>query len=281
MTEQNLAGETIVDDRPITIQQALNAVMIDVGAVRKDERNTHANYNFRGIDAVVNASSPAFRKHGVVVMPRLVSVTYDKVTTTGNKPQVACRVVVDYTFTGPMGDDLTCTVAGEAWDGGDKATPQAMSVAFRVALLQALCLPTDDIEVDSVTHQMIQTPMATVDQMGALRDGFKANSMSGDDNRAARLDFFRDVLGRDTNGGDLTLDEAALCIVRLQGSGPTPEQQANLEQTLGAQPLADGQQTGEAAPDGPRTAAVKVGEERRANAAQEPGEAYSGAEANQ
>ena len=37
---------------------ALSAVMDDVQAVKKGDRNTQQNYNFRGIDAVINAVGP-------------------------------------------------------------------------------------------------------------------------------------------------------------------------------------------------------------------------------
>ena len=58
-----------------TIYQALSAVMGDVQAVGKDGRNTQQGFNFRGIDAVVNAVGPALRTHGVVVTPRVLSFT--------------------------------------------------------------------------------------------------------------------------------------------------------------------------------------------------------------
>ncbi len=52
--------------------EAVTAVMGDVGAVKKDGRNQQQNFNFRGIDAVVNALSPAMRKHGLTVYPSKV-----------------------------------------------------------------------------------------------------------------------------------------------------------------------------------------------------------------
>ena len=55
-------------------------------------------------------------------------------------------------MSGVDGSTLTATVAAEAWDTGDKATPKAMSVAFRTALLQALALPTDEPDPDSHTY---------------------------------------------------------------------------------------------------------------------------------
>src|SRR5690606_40176303 len=53
----------------------------------------------------------------------------------------------------PAGDTSECVSIGEAMDSGDKATPKAMSVAMRVALLQALCIPTDEPDVDSQSYE--------------------------------------------------------------------------------------------------------------------------------
>ena len=136
----------------MTITAALAAVMTDVQAVAKTDRNQHQKFNFRGIDAVLNAVGPALRKHGVVVVPRVDTVSYDEVQTSTGKPASACRVLVTYTF--HHGDtSLPCTVAAEAWDHGDKAAPKAMSVAFRTALLQALALPTDEPDPDASSYE--------------------------------------------------------------------------------------------------------------------------------
>ncbi len=141
------------DTKTPTIYVALAAVMEQVRAVAKRDFNDHQRFSFRGVDAVVNAVGPALRDHGVIVVPVVRSVEYAAVTTTNNKPSTACRVLVDYVFAGPAGDSITSTVAGEAWDHGDKATPKAMSVAFRTALLQALALPTDEPDPDQHTYQ--------------------------------------------------------------------------------------------------------------------------------
>lgn len=135
---------------------ALTAVMDDLTHVAKRDVNTHQNFRFRGIDAVVNAVGPVLRKHRVIVTPDVKSVTYMPVTTTNNKAASACRVVVRYTFHTTDGSSLSVKVAGEAWDHGDKATPKAMSVAFRTALLQALALPTDEPDPDSHTYEQVR-----------------------------------------------------------------------------------------------------------------------------
>ena len=134
--------------------KALSDVMAEVGAVKKGDFNEGQRFNFRGIDAVVNAVSPALRKHGVIVTPDVESIEYGTVEVGRNRtPMGHVRVVVRYTFTAGDGSSVTATVPGEAMDSGDKATAKAMSVAFRTALLQALCLPTDEPDPDSHSYE--------------------------------------------------------------------------------------------------------------------------------
>jgi ERF superfamily len=155
---------------------ALNAVMADVREVGKHSRNESQGFNFRGIDAVVNAVGPALRKHGVVVVPRVVNYDYGTVEVGQRRtPMAHVRVTVDYVFYGPAGDWITATSIGEAMDSGDKATAKAMSVAFRTALLQALCLPTDDPDPDhDVYERSPAKPEATDVEFAALRDSMRA-----------------------------------------------------------------------------------------------------------
>lgn len=137
--------------RPMIFTQ-LAAVMKDVGAVRKSERNEHQKFNFRGIDAVINAASPALRKHGVIVIPSVIESTYDNVQVGQNRTNMGhARLTVAYRFCAEDGSEVVATVAAESMDSGDKATAKAMSVAFRTALLQTLCLPTDDTDPDAET----------------------------------------------------------------------------------------------------------------------------------
>ena len=137
-----------------SIHTALSKVMADVQTVRKSEKNTQQNFNFRGIDAVMNAVGPALRKHGVIVLPHVQRVEYRDVEAGRNKtPMRECHVTITYRFHGPDGSHLDATVSGEALDSGDKATAKAHSVAYRTALLQALTIPTDEPDPDAESHQ--------------------------------------------------------------------------------------------------------------------------------
>lgn len=158
-----------------TIYEALAGVMADVAAVKKTDRNDAQRFMFRGIDAVLNAVGPALRKHKVIVSPRVDSYDYGTVTTAGGKPMAHVRVMVTYTFYGPDGDSVPAQAPGEAFDAGDKATPKAMSVAYRTALLQALALPTDEPDPDTHIYQREDPPVPTVDELIAAAQGAGSN----------------------------------------------------------------------------------------------------------
>lgn len=137
-----------------TIVQALAAVMADVREVRKDQTNQHQRFNFRGIDTVMNAVGPAFRKHGVVCLPTKVDHHIaSKTVGKNNSLMNFVTVNVEYTLYGPEGDSISGQVSAESFDSGDKGTAKAMSVAYRTFLLQALCLPTDDPDPDHDVYQ--------------------------------------------------------------------------------------------------------------------------------
>lgn len=138
----------------LPIAQALSEVMKSVGGIAKKDRNNAQGFNFRGIDSVVNAVSPALQKFGVIVVPSVEDYEYHTVEIGRNRTAMGhVKVKVSYTFIGANGDAIKTTVVGEAMDSGDKATAKAMSVAFRTALLQALCLPTDEIDPDAESYE--------------------------------------------------------------------------------------------------------------------------------
>ena len=134
-----------------TVHEALAAAAAEVGAVRKDSRNPQQGFSFRGIDAVMTAVAPAFRRHGLLgPVPELQSLTREEAGASRNGARITrVTVTVAYTVYGPDGDKISGTVPGEATDTSDKATAKAMSVALRTFLLQALCLPTDEPDPDS------------------------------------------------------------------------------------------------------------------------------------
>ena len=137
-----------------TIHQALASVKKAIGAVGKSEKNQQQGWNFRGIDAVLNAVSGPLADNGVTVYPILQDYTYATVEIGRNKTPMAHVVVkVKYIFAGPAGDHLETYVAAESMDSGDKAMTKAFSVALRTALIQTLSLPTSEPDPDHDVYE--------------------------------------------------------------------------------------------------------------------------------
>lgn len=140
-------------DAPVTVVEALSAVMGDVQSVGKGDTNTQQGYKFRGVDAVVNAVGPALRKHRVVVVPVDVTHSAEHYQSAKGTAMKGVTLTVRFRFYGPAGDYIEATACGESADSGDKAVPKAHSVAYRTLLLQALCIPTDDPEPDAQSNE--------------------------------------------------------------------------------------------------------------------------------
>ena len=127
---------------PKTVHQAILDVMATVGAVGKG--SMQQGFAFRGIDAVLNAVSPALQLHGITIHPAKVEHRRGVQQFSGGKNGAQIDVLVDYVFTGPDGSSFTTQVAAEANDVSGKATAKAMSVAYRTCLIQTFAIPTEE-----------------------------------------------------------------------------------------------------------------------------------------
>lgn len=142
----------------LTVVQALAAASEDVRSVRKDSKNEAQRFNFRGIDAVMNACGPAFRRHGIICVPQTDDVQFEPMQLASGKTATRVVVRVRYVFYGPGGDSIEAIVYGESFDMGDKALAKAYSVAYRTCLLQTLTIPTDDPDPDSEVFEAAPKP---------------------------------------------------------------------------------------------------------------------------
>lgn len=124
-----------------------------VRAIEKSERNKAQGFSFRGIDTVVNAVGPQLREHRCIVLPVADTITQTSYATAKGTQMVNTVVKMLYTIVGPAGDTLHGSAYGEASDAGDKSVSKAESVAWRVFLLQALAIPTDEPDPDYDVHE--------------------------------------------------------------------------------------------------------------------------------
>lgn len=136
-----------------TVHEAVLAVMKDVQAVGKTGVNRDQHYNFRGVDAVVNAVGPAMRQHNLLVLPGAETVEVERYQTKSQTIMKNATVRCTWTVRGPAGDEFKITTFGEAADSGDKAVTKAQSVAWRVALIQLFAIPTDEPDPDEQHYE--------------------------------------------------------------------------------------------------------------------------------
>lgn len=128
------------------IYQAISDVMADIGAIGKNQKNLQQGFMFRGIDAVMNAINPALIKHKVFVVPEILEQSREERTTAKGALLIYSICKVKYTFYAEDGSSIIAVVVGEGMDSGDKATNKAMSIAFKYACFQVLCIPTEEMK---------------------------------------------------------------------------------------------------------------------------------------
>lgn len=132
----------------MTIEDKLLAVMRDIKGIEKNRKNEAMGYTYRGIDDVYNELHALFAKHGILVIPEVVS--YEKiereVLRNGRKlTAVHVYVQVKYTFIDEVGHRMSTFISGEGIDTGDKGLYKALSGAQKYLLLQMFLIPTEAI----------------------------------------------------------------------------------------------------------------------------------------
>ena len=142
----------------MSVYKSINAVQADLAkiGIAKDSVNAFDKYNFRGIDAVYNVLSPLLAKHGLCILPRMVSRTCEERASQKGGALFYVTVEAEFDFVcAEDGSKHTVKTYGEAMDRGDKATNKAMSAAYKYACFQAFAIPTEgDNDADAHTHEV-------------------------------------------------------------------------------------------------------------------------------
>lgn len=130
------------------IYSAICAVMEDIGAVGKNDINKTQGFRYRGIDAVMNALSPAMIKHKVFCVPELLEQTREERQSAKGNTLIYSICRMRYHFYTTDGSSVEAVTVGEGMDSGDKATNKAMAIAFKYACFQTFCIPTEELMDD-------------------------------------------------------------------------------------------------------------------------------------
>jgi hypothetical protein len=189
------------------IYQAINAVQAELSTIgiTKDRTNSQGSgYKFRGIDDVYNAISPLLAKHGLCILPRVLTRECVERSSKAGAALFYVTVEVEFDFVSAEdGSKHTVKTFGEAMDSGDKATNKAMSAAYKYAAFQAFSIPTEsDNDADASTHvvQSQPAPKATEATIKALLADIAESNTHGD----LREAFFQAIkkVGDDADARD-------------------------------------------------------------------------------
>jgi hypothetical protein len=147
----------------VPVWVAWSRVMGTVRGISKDgwygKPGERGSYQFRGVDAALNAFGPACRLHGVLVLPVTTEAAYRDVKTSTGKNSRECTVTVTYRIIGPAGDSIEVQSVGESMDSADKGTAKALSTALRSLLFLGGLVPTGDPEPDASNVERGEAPV--------------------------------------------------------------------------------------------------------------------------
>lgn len=124
--------------------------------ISKDRNNAQQGYKFRGIDDCLNALAPLLSKHHLVLLPEVLEREKAERETKQGGALFYVTVKVKYVFVNTEDFSRHDVVTyGEAMDTADKATNKAMSAAYKYAVIQAFCIPTEgDNDADATTYDV-------------------------------------------------------------------------------------------------------------------------------
>jgi len=131
----------------MNINQAIVAVMKEIGGVGKDKENPQG-WKYRSAEQVYNRISPLLAKVGVFSAPEVIGMDLREVATVSGKAQVHAILTVKFTFYSEDGSNVAVTTVGEAINSGDKACGAAQTYAHKIAINQLFAIPYDIIDPD-------------------------------------------------------------------------------------------------------------------------------------
>jgi len=142
----------------VSVYKAINAVQSELAKTHHQRPNQHAGQRLQvsGIDDVYNAVAPLLSKHGLCILPRVLSRECTERASKSGGALFYVTVEAEFDFVcSEDGSKHTVKTFGEAMDSGDKATNKAMSAAYKYAAFQAFSIPTEaDNDADAHTYQV-------------------------------------------------------------------------------------------------------------------------------
>jgi hypothetical protein len=130
----------------LNVYQRIHAVMNEIGTIEKRGRNDFHKYDYATEADYVHALRPLLQKHGLVVIPRILSSELGAADEKGN---ILTSIRVKFTLVNidNPSEIAECVVIGQGQDKGDKGSYKAMTGAKKYwAALTFMVATGDDPE---------------------------------------------------------------------------------------------------------------------------------------
>ena len=154
----------------MNIYQSINAIMDECPAIAKKQRNEQQKFMYRGVDVVMNVFQPLLAKYKVFVVPEVLDTIREERLSKSGGNIIYTVLKVKYTFFAEDGSFICATVQGEGMDSADKSANKAMSVAFKYAMFQVFCIPTEEMrDPDAESFEESVPTKSTTAEMNLIR----------------------------------------------------------------------------------------------------------------
>ena len=195
--------------KPTTVIAALSAVMADMPAIGKTDKNSAQGWNFRGIEAITAQLQPLLAKHGVIIVP---TSTITSITPAAGMKDGWTDTVVEIAWSiyGPGGvtDCIPARTIGIGRDNSDKGSNKASTAAYKYLLLHLLAIGdrADDSDGHDYDHaRTSRTPTAAETIFEQCRNADPATK--------GRLKALAESTGRKLTVAALTAEPEWLLVV--------------------------------------------------------------------
>lgn len=200
----------------LNIYQRINAVRKAIGYVQKDKNvSAGAGGSYKAVthDAVTGMVRSALIEHGVVIVPSVISATFNQKEPDAKQRLYEATYQIEFVNIDEPTDRIVTQQNAHALDNGDKAPGKAMSYATKYAILKLFNIETGEDEesryqqeefdtVGSVDYILASTSLAEVKMRYEQRYKMASEAKDRDAMKAiiAAKDKMKTLLSTETAG---------------------------------------------------------------------------------
>lgn len=139
-----------------------------------------------------NALNAHLSEAKVFFTPKVINLVREERKNAKGTILIYSVLTVEFTAYAEDGSSVTTVTVGEAMDSGDKSMNKAMSTAYKYALMQIFCIPTEEEkDTEYQTHEVAAAPKPTMGdkEFGALVENAEKFKTAAEAIKAAKAKY--------------------------------------------------------------------------------------------